>query len=193
MTRFLRGNVEEGLCILLVTGLCAVITLQVFFRLVLRDPLSWSEELSTIIFIWTTMIGASLALKRGEHFAVELLHGRLKAADRRIAGGIVGTLLIIFSLILIWEGAGLTIRNIDVVTPAMEISRSFAYAAVPVGGLFMLVRSIEILIGNIRHAPPAPPPGAPQPQANVGIEQTRPSAAAGPSAGPGDARGGGPE
>jgi len=153
-----HDNLEEILSVILVAALCVVVTLQVFCRLVLGQPLSWTEELAVILFVWITMIGSSLALKRGEHFAVELLHKRLSATDRRLAGMLLGALLIVFSLILLVEGWGMVMRNVRVITPAMEIPRSVPYAALPAGGLLMLVRSVQILVRNARGpGPPSPP------------------------------------
>ncbi len=145
MIRAAFDRLEEMLAAVLVTAMCAVVALQVFCRLVLRSPLSWSEELATILFVWVTMIGASLALKRGEHFAVELLRGVLPPAARRAAGVLVGLLLTVFSLILLVKGLEMAWRNIPVRTPAMEIPRALPYAAVPAGGALMLVRSLQLV------------------------------------------------
>jgi TRAP-type C4-dicarboxylate transport system permease small subunit len=149
MIKKVYTNLEEGLAVVLVSAICIVVTLQVFCRLVLRDPLSWTEEMSTILFVWLTMVGSSLALKRGEHFAVELLHKRLPAAARRFAAILVDAGVIVFAAILLYEGIRMAVRNVSVATPAMEISRCIPYAAVPVGGLLMLLRSLEMLV---RHA-----------------------------------------
>lgn len=149
MIRRVYFNFEEIVSVVLVAVLCAIVTLQVFCRLVLMTPLSWTEEASTIVFVWITMVGASLALKRGEHFAVELLHRKLPDTPRRVVGVIVGLILIAFSLLLLYEGVLMALRNIPVITPAMEISRSIPYSAVAGGGLLMLLRSFEI---TARHA-----------------------------------------
>ncbi|HOA72601.1 MAG TPA: TRAP transporter small permease [Phycisphaerae bacterium] len=154
MIRRLFANLEELLSVVLVTALCGIVTLQVFCRLVLRMPLSWTEEASIIVFVWMTMIGSSLALKRGEHFAVELLHRRLPPPLRRATGVLVGLILVAFSLLLVYEGVLMGWRNVHVITPAMEISRSIPYSAVAGGGLFMLVRSIEITLRRIRGEQP---------------------------------------
>lgn len=156
MIQRLYANLEEYLAVVLVTILCGIVSLQVFCRLVLNSPLSWTEEASTICFVWITMIGSSLALKRGEHFAVELLHRRLPDKPRRAAGVLVGLLLISFSILLVYEGFFMARRNVAVITPAMEISRSIPYSAVAGGGLLMLVRSVEILIRNARGGGPRP-------------------------------------
>jgi len=154
MIRRVYAHLEEWLSVVLVSALCAIVTLQVFCRLILRTPLSWTEEASTIVFVWMTMIGASLALKRGEHFAVELLHRRLPPGLRRAAGVLVGLSLIAFSLLLLYEGVLMGRRNLHVTTSAMEISRSIPYSAVAGGGLFMLARSIEITLRHIRGGGP---------------------------------------
>lgn len=150
MIRRAYHHIEEGLSIVLVGFLCLTVVLQVFCRLVIRHPLSWSEELATILFVWVTMVGSSLALKRGEHFAVELLHRKLPARLRRPAKALVALLVIVFSLILLIEGARMALLNVRVVTPAMEISRAIPFAAVPAGGLLMLLRSIEMLVRAAR-------------------------------------------
>src|SRR5580693_6069296 len=36
-------------------------------RYVFDDPLSWSDELASILFLWLAMLGSVVALRRGEH------------------------------------------------------------------------------------------------------------------------------
>ena len=40
--------------------------LQVFFRFILNNSLSWSEELARYCFIWMHMLGTSLLIPAGE-------------------------------------------------------------------------------------------------------------------------------
>lgn len=143
--RWIYTHIEEILVVILLSLMSVVVTLQVFYRLVLQNPLIWTEELATILFVWVVMIGASLALKLKEHFAVELLHKKLGSEDRRLGGIIVGLSLIVFSLLILVEGVKLTLLSVGVTTAAMEISRVYLFAALPVGGILMLLRSIELL------------------------------------------------
>lgn len=151
MIRRVYANLEEIISVVLVSAVCIIVTLEVFYRLALNAPLSWTEEASTILFVWITMVGASLALKRGEHFSVELLHNMLPPAARRGARVLVALLLILFSVLLIQQGWGMARRNLHVLTPAMELPRAIPYSAVFGGGVLMLLRSTELLI---RHARP---------------------------------------
>jgi TRAP-type C4-dicarboxylate transport system permease small subunit len=38
-----------------------------FTRYVLHQPITWTDELASILFIWLAMLGAVIALRRGEH------------------------------------------------------------------------------------------------------------------------------
>ena len=55
---------------------------QVFFRFILNNSLSWSEELARYCFIWMHMLGASLLIEGSGHATVtailDLMHGTLR-------------------------------------------------------------------------------------------------------------------
>src|SRR5438445_12217155 len=40
---------------------------NVVFRYGLQAPLTWGDELASLLFIWLAMLGAVIALRRGEH------------------------------------------------------------------------------------------------------------------------------
>lgn len=143
MIRKVADNFEEYASVLLVGALCLVVAVQVGFRWA-SVPLSWTEEAATIIFVWTTFVGSSLALKRGEHFAVEVLRRNIPQLPARIVSIAIGLLLIIFSLLLAVYGYRYAAQNADVLTPTMELSRAIPYSAVFGGGVLMLIRSLQI-------------------------------------------------
>jgi TRAP-type C4-dicarboxylate transport system permease small subunit len=151
VTRFI-DNFEEVLGAVLVAVLCIVVCAEVVLRYALTHPLSWTEEFATIVFIYVTMLGSSMALKRGEHFAVELLRTRVppKAAlFIRVLGLVIVTLV---SACLLWYGILFAARNHGVTTPAMHWPRSVPYAAIPLGGALMMIRSLQLL-ARLRQAP----------------------------------------
>jgi C4-dicarboxylate transporter DctM subunit len=159
MIRKLYDNLEELLGSILLVAVCVVATIRVASRYAhhlgdnsfahaLSSASSWSVELSTYLFIWMVFIGASLALKKGEHFAVEVLVDKL---PRRFAARIESLSLVLvalFSLLLVVYGGLQAIRAWHTVTPALEIPRSIPYAAVPFGGALMLLRSLQMLAGR---------------------------------------------
>lgn len=48
----------------------ALVLIQVFFRYVLNDPISWTQEMSVFGTMLVVMLGAAIAFRRGEHISV---------------------------------------------------------------------------------------------------------------------------
>lgn len=142
----LFDQLEEALAAVLVVVLCLVVGAEVVLRYVLTNPLSWTEEFSTIVFAYVTMLGSSIALKRGEHFAVELFRPYLGAAAARAMRTIVLAVVAGISVYLVYYGSIFAMRNHIVTTPAMHWPRSIPYAAIPFGGALMLARSLQLLV-----------------------------------------------
>ena len=46
LLKLLNGNLERYLMLVLLVGMTLVLGLQIVFRFVVRDPLTWSEELA---------------------------------------------------------------------------------------------------------------------------------------------------
>ena len=104
------------------------------------------------MFVWLTFIGASMALKTGEHFAVELIVDRLPGRFGLTVKIVSSLLVIAFAVMIVWFGFRLAVNGWNSITPALEIPRTFPYAAVPAGGILMLIRAVEGLVKLTRPA-----------------------------------------
>ncbi len=144
--RRLWMNFEEALGSVLLVAICGIAALQVTSRYILVRPFAWTEELATYLFVYLTCVGAALALKRHEHFALEVIVDHLPDKIALPLKLIVTLLVFVASCIIFWFGCRLTVQGWNVTTPTLEISSSIPYAAVPLGGLLMMIRSSEIFI-----------------------------------------------
>jgi TRAP-type C4-dicarboxylate transport system permease small subunit len=151
------AHFEEIVGSTLLVAITLIASVQIAGRYLLSEPFAWTEELATFLFAWIVFVGASLALKRREHFALEIVVDRLHGAARRIADTCILTAVIIFSILLIWLGVRLSVSSWTVKTAAMEMPRTWLYASVPAGGLLMLARSVEQLVAVWRRAPETAP------------------------------------
>ena len=163
MIRKAFDSLEEILGSILLLAVCVVAVIRVASRYAhllgenavsrfVGGAGSWSVELCTYLFIWMVFVGASLALKKHEHFAVEVFVDRLPARATVWAERLSHLFVILFAAILIWFGGAQVAAAWDTVTPALEIPRSVPYAAVPFGGALMLVRATQALFGPSRAA-----------------------------------------
>ena len=141
------NNFEEFLVVPLVGVMAAVIILQVFFRYVLRESLSWSEELARYLMVWVTFVGASIGVKRGSHVGVEMLVTALPKKVQTVVRYLGIVISIVFCFVVFGASLGILQRQIanHQVSPAMRIPMWWAYAAVPAGSFLMTVRFIQML------------------------------------------------
>ena len=124
--------------------------IQVVARYLFESSLVYSEELSRYLFVWTVFLGLPVVAKRGGHMAVTALSGRLKGTAARtmsIAAYLVG---IVFMATMIIQGFEMVQRTSQQLSPAMEISMSWVYLAIPIGCLFMMLQMVSDLIALLR-------------------------------------------
>lgn len=69
----LDENLERWLMFLLLAGMTLVLGIQVFFRFVLNNSLTWSEELARFMFIWSTFLSIGFCLKEGISLKIDTL------------------------------------------------------------------------------------------------------------------------
>src|SRR4030065_2045387 len=126
-----------------------VMTLLVFFQVVNRYIIGWivpwTEEVSRILFIWTTFVGAYIALKANSHIAVETFFKRFSPKNREKISNILIFLVFYFLGYLFWLSLKVIPATFGVTTPVLEISYLYIHLSLPIfTGLMLLY-----LIGRI--------------------------------------------
>lgn len=149
-------HIEEIAGGALLVAMCAIGATKVVSRYVTASPLAWTEELATILFAWLVFIGSSLALKKNEHFAIDVVVNLLPPSARRYSRMIRHVAVALFCVLLIGYGLNLAWMNRHVLTPMLEISRAWVYLSVPFGGLLMLVRTLEMIVRTWHESPSLP-------------------------------------
>jgi len=82
------------------------IIIAVFFRYVLRHPLTWSMEVSVIGFVWTVIFGACYTMRRRSHIKFTLIYDKLKpkpAAVFRMLGNLIIAVTFISLIFASWK------------------------------------------------------------------------------------------
>ncbi|MFR5079935.1 MAG: TRAP transporter small permease [[Clostridium] innocuum] len=69
--RWLDDNLEEALLIALLVTMTLLMGLQVFSRYILNASLSWSEELTRYLFIWSGFLSISYCIKKWNSIKID--------------------------------------------------------------------------------------------------------------------------
>lgn len=146
-------KVLETVVITVMAVLVIDVVWQVFTRFVLRNPSSWTEELATMLLIWISLLGASVALIRKGHLGVDYFVNKLGAGPRSIVDIFIYAMVGFFSASVMIAGGirlvWLTLMTHQV-SPAMGIRMGWVYLALPLSGFFMLVFCIESILERLK-------------------------------------------
>ncbi len=111
----------------------------VVFRYVLNNPLIWSDELASILFLWLAMLGSVIALRRGEHMRMTALVWRAPPRAQALLETLAIVVPLVFLVLMVSPGLSYTTEEGFVTTPALQWSGSIAPAAFPVGSVLMAI------------------------------------------------------
>ncbi|NUU04631.1 TRAP transporter large permease subunit [Herbaspirillum robiniae] len=127
----------------LVVAETVVLLTGVIYRYALHDPLVWSDELASILFIWLSMLGAVLALDRGEHMRLTAIINKCSEKGRVWLETVAALVVCIFVLMVIHPAVDHSVEQMAITTPALEIPDGLRAAALPVGAILMLLAAVS--------------------------------------------------
>jgi tripartite ATP-independent transporter DctM subunit len=137
----LRRLVEWPTAFLVVVEI-AVLLAGVVSRFVFHHAFVWSDELASILFLWLAMLGAVIALQRGEHMRLTAVVGGMSPAWRARAQALAVATPALFLLLLLPWAQDYAADEWYIETPALGLSNAVRAAAIPVGVALMLLSSL---------------------------------------------------
>ncbi|MDR2334077.1 MAG: TRAP transporter large permease subunit [Burkholderiaceae bacterium] len=134
----LLGGFVEIVAAALVLADIVVLLAGVVARFVFHQPLVWSDELASMLFIWLAMLGAVIALRRGEHMRMTAAVTRMGPQRRAVFEALAQCASIAFLALTIWPAWEYASEERFITTSALEISNAWRAAALPTGIVLML-------------------------------------------------------
>ena len=136
--------------LLITAAVVSILCAQVVFRYFIGNSLDWIEEVSRILLIWLTYIGAAVALKRKGHIAVDAFLGLFPESFRHVADIITSILVIAFSGFLCIQGITFALLSERTTFPALQVPVTWQYLGLPVGCFLMVIYGSVHLVAAVR-------------------------------------------
>ena len=138
------GMLVEIPAAILVVAEIVILFAGVVARYGLHQPLIWSDELASILFLWLAMLGAAVAFRRSEHMRMTAVVANTKPAMRAYLDVVATCAALAFLLLIVWPAYDYAYEESFITTPALQIPNIWRAAALPVGiclmALFALLR-----------------------------------------------------
>lgn len=155
ITLFLCGGLLLAMVVIQAAG--------VVFRFILHDSLSWSDEVSSYLFVWLTCLGAATGVKLRVHPEVKALADRLPAVTHSALRDITDLAIIALGVVFVVYGSDMLALMGTETASSLPISMVYPYLAIPVGGGLLILHAVVRMLVS-RFSPPvaaaAEPAGA---------------------------------
>lgn len=144
------GRLVDAALALAVLAASAAVLTQVVFRYLLDAPVAWLDEFAVLAFAWIIMLGAAVVQRRDGHMQIDSFVRPLPAGLQAAAWAVRLFCIAATLAVLLWQGWILAARMSFIEYPAMEISRGFLFAVLPVAVPLMLVWMARNAIADVR-------------------------------------------
>jgi TRAP-type transport system small permease protein len=138
-------SVNRWALILMLGAMAIIIFANVALRYLTSQSIDWAEEVARHLMIWVTFVGAGLVFRYGGHVAIDNLQDALPKKVAIVLRLVVALVLLGFFCFMVWYGILYMQRTQFQSTAATQISFAYIYAAMPVGGVLLIIHWLFIV------------------------------------------------
>ncbi len=140
-------HIEEWTLFAIVMVTLSALFANVVLRYGFNYTLAWSEELGRIAMIYTTFVGTSLSIKRGAVIRIDALVQIVPGLKPGLSV-YSNLLMLFFAWMMVYYGYKMTLMQYTThqATIIMKIPLVVVYAIMPVMGIMVFIRTIQVLI-----------------------------------------------
>ncbi|WP_146591163.1 TRAP transporter small permease [Puniceibacterium confluentis] len=149
-------RVVSGAVILLFSVMMIAVLVQVGGRYVFNYSIAQAAEIATFSQIWLVLLGAGVAVARGQHVAIDMVPAALPLPAARGAMIAIALVCMAFLAVLAWGSLPLIRMGDFQTSPALRMPMKYMYFCLPAGAAYM---ALELLLSVLqRWDDPFPPP-----------------------------------
>jgi TRAP-type C4-dicarboxylate transport system permease small subunit len=151
--KWLDNNLEKVIIGVLLTLMTIVMGIQVVARYALNSSLTWSEELTRYLFVWSGFISLPFTIKAGITLRIDQFYKMLPKGIRNILNIINHVLMTIFFAFMAYNAAGVVQSSIasGQRSPALGIPMYLIQVSSVVGFSLAVIRTLQQLFVVIKN------------------------------------------
>jgi TRAP-type transport system small permease protein len=123
---------------------------QVFYRYVLNNALSWSEEASLWMMVWITFVIVPVAYHKGLNISMMFFRDMLKKNRLEFIIRCFFHLVVILIAVVCFNQAWAMFKGgFRIELPALEVSKAWVYAIMPPAWLLLIVAAVGAMVKDL--------------------------------------------
>jgi TRAP-type C4-dicarboxylate transport system permease small subunit len=149
-SRIANRIIETSVFAMLI-AMVGIVSASVFWRYVLNDALSWSEELVRYLLVWVSFLGASIATYRGAHIGIAVVTDRLTERNQRVIGLLANLFILVFLGVILYQGIKILPVMAVRIAPTLGIRMKVFYMALPIAAGVMILHVVAQSMATLFH------------------------------------------
>ena len=133
-----------------VLSIAIIVSTSIFFRYVLNNSITWSEEIAKYLMVWMVFVGAPVAMIQSRHIAIEIFPNLFRPRIRALIFLIVNLLIVVTMAFWTYRGFTYTMGGMSQVMSSFDkIPLGVVFASIPFGSCIMMIISFQISLNQI--------------------------------------------
>ena len=133
-----------------VLSIALIVSTSIFFRYVLNNSITWSEEIAKYLMVWMVFVGAPVAMVQSRHIAIEMFPNLFRPRIRALIFLIVNLLIVMTMAFWTYRGFTYTVGGMSQVMSSFDkIPLGVVFASIPFGSCIMMIISFQISLNQI--------------------------------------------
>ena len=146
------SNALDKTCGVVIALMLALMVIFTIAQVVCRTwfvSLSWSEEATRFLLIWSTFLGASCVYRHNGNIAITVIQNLFPKNTQKNLRALIHGLCLVLFIILCWYGFLYCSRQVRTAS-AIPIKMKYIYMCLPVSMVIMSVHAAVMLFEELR-------------------------------------------
>ncbi len=158
------GYIESAVQVVIGVVITVIAFANVCVRYLSNGKLAYTEELTVNIFVLMIMCGCALCARSGGLISLSLVFDLVGKKGKKILAVLFTVFSIAFYAVIVYTGWGKTATMLHQhkLTASLLIPEGYFMMALPLGGILLILHSIEYMIGVLTETDPCMQDPAPK-------------------------------
>lgn len=150
--KWLDEHLEEFILMIMCICMACIMMLNVIMRYVLGDSLTWAEELTCYIFVWSSFMSISYCMRKKLSVQITMVRDALPGKSRYILMIVVDVICLLLYAYMTPSAYTLCtqISRMGATSPALGIPMWIIYISPVLGFILSMIRSAQNIYFDIR-------------------------------------------
>ena len=137
---------------ILLFGMFILLNIQVFSRYLFNNSITWTEELSTIFFVWIGYLGASAAVYKQQHLRIDVILNMFHGFPKKIVLILTDLITMIFCIYMVFPLITVIrhLAKLHSQTLILRLPMHLIYWVLPFALVFQAVRFVQEILRILR-------------------------------------------